>query len=205
MVQEQIETRGVRDPRVLEAMRTVPRHLFVGAEWISQAHADCPLAIGHGQTISQPSLVAFMTEALGIRDSDDVLEVGTGSGYQAAILAGLAKRVHSVELVEPLAVQAADRLLRLGYTNVTVVVGDGYAGWREAAPYAAVCVTASAPYVPPALVDQLAEGGRMVIPVGEDLLLVTKDEHGEASERWLMAVAFVPLVHGRESSVARGM
>jgi protein-L-isoaspartate(D-aspartate) O-methyltransferase len=126
---DRIRARGV-SARVADVMERVPREEFVPGSLRDVAYVDTSLPIGHGQTISQPSLVAFMTEALGIRDSDDVLEVGTGSGYQAAILAGLAKRVHSVELVEPLAVQAADRLLRLGYTNVTVVVGDGYAGWR---------------------------------------------------------------------------
>jgi protein-L-isoaspartate(D-aspartate) O-methyltransferase len=144
-----------------------------------------------------------MTDTLKIRDDDEVLEIGTGSGYQAAILAGLARHVYSLEVVDPLAAEAADRLHRLGYANVTVILGDGYAGWPEAAPYDAICVTASAPCVPTALVDQLADSGRMVIPVGDDLRLVTKGEHGRASERSLLPVAFVPLVHPEDNRLGR--
>lgn len=189
--------------RVADVMERVPREEFVPPAIREGAYVDTALPIGHGQTISQPSLVALMTDMLRIEDDDIVLEVGTGSGYQAAILAGLAKRVYSLELVEPLAVDAAERLRRLGYANVRVIVGDGYEGWPEGAPYDAICVTASAPYVPAALLEQLANGGRMIIPVGDELRLVRKDEHGGTTQEWITPVAFVPLVHAEQSEQSR--
>jgi protein-L-isoaspartate(D-aspartate) O-methyltransferase len=169
MVAAQIEERGVRDPRTLAAMRKVPRHLFVPPQMVHDAYADYPLPIGHGQTISQPYIVAFMTEALGLRGGETVLEVGTGSGYQAAVLAEIAARVYTIEIVAPLADESRERLARLGYGNVEVRAGDGYQGWPERAPFDAVIVTAAAPRVPEPLKEQLKDGGRLaeerVMPV----------------------------------------
>ncbi len=190
------------DPNVLAAMRSVPRHLFVPERLRSQAYGDYPLPIGEDQTISQPSLVALMTHLLRPRPGDVVLEVGTGSGYQAAILSGLVGRVYSIEIVEPLARQAAERLRDLGYANVSVRHGDGYAGWPQHAPFDSIIVTAGAPHVPKPLVDQLKPGGRMVIPVGaahstQQLMLITKDANGRVRERRLIPVRFVPLTRKR--------
>jgi protein-L-isoaspartate(D-aspartate) O-methyltransferase len=190
------------DPKVLAAMRSVPRHLFVPARLRSQAYGDYPLPIGEDQTISQPSLVALMTHLLRPRPGDVVLEVGTGSGYQAAILSGLVGRVYSIEIVEPLARQATERLRNLGYSNVSVRSGDGYAGWPQHAPFDAIIVTAGAPHVPKPLVEQLKPGGRMVIPVGaahstQQLMLITKDARGRVRERVLIPVRFVPLTRKR--------
>ncbi len=190
------------DPKVLAAMRSVPRHLFVPARLRSQAYGDYPLPIGEDQTISQPSLVALMTHLLRPRPGDVVLEVGTGSGYQAAILSGLVGRVYSIEIVEPLARQATERLRNLGYSNVSVRSGDGYAGWPQHAPFDAIIVTAGAPHVPKPLVEQLKPGGRMVIPVGDahstqQLMLITKDARGRVRERVLIPVRFVPLTRKR--------
>ncbi len=190
------------DPRVLAAMRSVPRHLFVPERLRSQAYGDYPLPIGEDQTISQPSLVALMTHLLRPRPGDVVLEVGTGSGYQAAILSGLVGRVYSIEIVEPLARQAAERLRNLGYSNVSVRQGDGYAGWPQNAPFDAIIVTAGAPHVPKPLVEQLKPGGRMVIPVGaaystQQLMLISKDANGRVKERRLIPVRFVPLTRKR--------
>lgn len=200
MVDDQIKVRGVSDAKVLAAMRRVPRHLFVPTDLEHRAYADTPLAIGHGQTISQPYIVGYMTEMLGLGDDDRVLEIGTGSAYQAAILAEIVSEVVSVEIIEPLAASAADRLGRLGYRNVTVLHGDGYYGYETVAPYDAVIVTAAASHVPPPLVRQLKPGGRIVIPVGEgwtqNLLLVEKDQQGGTSTRNLIAVRFVPLTGG---------
>ena len=198
MVAEQIEARGVRDPRVLAAMRTVPRHRFVPADLEDSAYADTPLPIGYGQTISQPYIVACMTEALGLESGDKVLEVGTGSGYQAAVLAMLTPEVYTVEIIAPLAEQAADRLARLGCTTVRTRLGDGYYGWEEAAPFDAIIVTAACGHVPPPLVQQLAPGGRIIIPVGgvyevQVLVLVTKATDGSIGTRELLPVRFVPL------------
>ncbi|MBI3483751.1 MAG: protein-L-isoaspartate(D-aspartate) O-methyltransferase, partial [Acidobacteria bacterium] len=161
MVQEQIRERGVRDARVLDAMLHVPRHEFVSEDMIAGAYADQPLPIGEGQTISQPFMVGAMTEALALEGAERVLEVGTGSGYQAAVLALLAREVHSMESVVALATAAQARLARLGYRNVQVHCGDGTLGWEQAAPYDAIVVTAAAPRIPPPLVEQLAEGGRL--------------------------------------------
>ncbi|HIE52022.1 MAG TPA: protein-L-isoaspartate(D-aspartate) O-methyltransferase, partial [Armatimonadetes bacterium] len=166
MVERQIRARGVRDPRVLEAMRQVPRHKFVLPSLQAQAYQDTPLPIGLDQTISQPYMVALMTELLELKGPEKVLEVGTGSGYQAAILAELAEQVYTIERIPELAAAARQRLQELGYHNVTVRVGDGTLGWPEEAPFEAIIVTAGGQTVPPALKEQLAEGGRLVIPVG---------------------------------------
>jgi protein-L-isoaspartate(D-aspartate) O-methyltransferase len=196
MVATQIVARGVHDPSTLAALRKVPRHLFVPAASLAQAYEDHPVPIGYGQTISQPYVVAYMTEALGLHGGESVLEVGTGCGYQAAVLAEIAASVRTVEIVAPLAEEAAARLKRLGYANVTVRTGDGYLGWPEAAPFDAIVVTAAAPRVPEPLLRQLRDGGRLIVPVGDDwqeLVLVTR--HGERfDERRLLPVRFVPMV-----------
>ena len=193
------------DARVLAAMEKVPRHEFVPKEFDYLAYDNGPLAIGHGQTISQPYIVALMTDLLNLHPGDTVLEVGTGSGYQAAVLSLLVKRVFSIEIVAALAREAGARLRRLGYDNVTVRSGDGYGGWPEHAPFDAVIVTAAAPGIPPPLLEQLKPGGRMVIPVGvpygrQTLTVVNRDERGEISEEEMLPVAFVPLTgeRGRE-------
>lgn len=202
MVREQIAARGVRDPRVLEALRKVPRHLFVPAEMQPWAHSDGPLPIGRGQTISQPYIVAFMSEALELKPQDRVLEIGTGSGYQAAVLVHLAREVYSIEIVEPLAREAAERLRRLGYTSVKLRVGDGYRGWPEAAPFDAIIVTAAPDHVPPALIEQLREGGRLVLPLGryeQDLVRLRRTPQGLRKEI-LLPVRFVPMVGEAEKA-----
>ena len=166
MIEDQIRGRGIRDERVLDAMRMVPRHLFIPESERSRAHADSPLPIGYGQTISQPYIVAFMTEALRVSRDHRVLEIGTGSGYQAAVLGALANEVYTMEIVEPLANQASATLKALGYGNVHVRTGNGYLGWPEHAPYDRIMVTAAPEEVPPALIQQLKVGGLMAIPVG---------------------------------------
>ncbi len=196
-----IESRDVTDSATLAAMRSVPRHEFVPAELRSRAYGDSPLPIGYGQTISQPYIVAFMTELLEVGPGSTVLEVGTGSGYQAAVLAALGVDVYTIEIFEVLATRARARLDRLGYDNVTVRHGDGHFGWVEQAPFDAVIVTAAAGYIPPALVQQLRPGGRMVIPVGsvygvQNLILVLKDEKGALRTRSLLPVRFVPMLEG---------
>ena len=198
MVREQLESRGIDDAAVLRAMTRVPRHAFVPEALAHRAYADSPLPIGHGQTISQPYIVGYMTEILELEPEDRVLEVGTGSGYQAAVLAELVRSVVSIEIVRPLAVQAGRRLERLGYRNVTVLHGDGYYGRSASAPYDAIVVTAAASHVPPPLIEQLEPGGRMAIPVGrsawtQNLLLVEKQPDGAISTRNLLPVRFVPL------------
>jgi protein-L-isoaspartate(D-aspartate) O-methyltransferase len=185
-------------PEVLEAMGIVPRHQFVPEGVRPQAYADRPLAIGYGQTISQPFIVALMTDLLRVGPNDVVLEIGTGSGYQAAVLARLAREVHTIEIVPPLAEAAAQRLQRLGYANVATRLGDGYYGWREAAPFDAIIVTAAASQIPPPLIQQLKPGGRMVIPVGapfalQHLVLVDLDGDRKVRTRQLLPVQFVPL------------
>ena len=166
MVKEQIAMRGVTDERVLRALGKVPREQFVPEQMRGQSYSDGPLPIGYDQTISQPFVVAFMTEKLGLRPTDRVLEIGTGSGYQAAILAELAAKVYTIEIVEPLGKRAEETLRRLGYKNVKVKIGDGYQGWPEVAPFDRIMVTAGATFIPQPLVDQLVIGGRMIIPVG---------------------------------------
>ncbi|HEX6736865.1 MAG TPA: protein-L-isoaspartate(D-aspartate) O-methyltransferase [Vicinamibacteria bacterium] len=195
MVTEQIEARGIKDPLTLKAMREVPRHMFVPATFARDAYGDHPLAIGQGQTISQPYIVAFMTEALGLKGGETVLEVGTGSGYQAAVLGRIAAKVYSIEILPRLADEARERLTRLGYRNVEVRSGDGYQGWPEAGPFDGIIVTAAAPRVPEPLKAQLREGGRLVIPVGDEsqeLMVVTR--HGNTyEERRVLPVRFVPM------------
>lgn len=195
MVASQIVARGIADPRTVAAMRQVRRHLFVPPAFVSEAYDDHPLPIGHGQTISQPYIVAFMTEALGLKGGETVLEVGAGSGYQSAVLSRIAGRVFGIEIVEPLAREAAARLAMLGYKNVEIRAGDGYSGWPEQAPFDAIMVTAAAPRVPEPLKEQLKDGGRLVLPVGDDvqeLKIVTR--HGSRfEERSVLGVAFVPM------------
>jgi protein-L-isoaspartate(D-aspartate) O-methyltransferase len=195
MVAQQIAARGVREPATLAALRKVKRHLFVPEALRTQAYDDYPLPIGHGQTISQPYIVAFMTEAAGLKGGETVLEVGTGSGYQAAVLGEIAARVYTIEIVAPLAEASAVLLKRLGYANVSVRAGDGYLGWPEASPFDAILVTAAAPRIPEPLKRQLRDGGRLVLPVGDDwqeLVVVTR--RGERfEEKRVLAVRFVPM------------
>jgi protein-L-isoaspartate(D-aspartate) O-methyltransferase len=196
MVDAQIRRRGISDKRVLEAMETVPRHRFVPRDQVSGAYEDHPLPIGYGQTISQPYIVALMTECLDLEPEDRVLEVGTGSGYQAAILSQLVKNVFSIEIVEPLGLSARELLADLGYSNVEVRIGDGYLGWPEEAPFDAIIVTAAPETIPQPLIDQLADGASMVVPVGlhyQDLVLLTKDK-GKVRQRSIASVRFVPMV-----------
>lgn len=186
------------DPKVMEVMRTVPRHEFVPRSLRGNAYENRPLAIGHGQTISQPYIVALMTDLLEVTPADRVLEVGTGSGYQAAILAQLVQQVYSIEIIEPLAQEAKERLQRLGMGNIATRPGDGYYGWSEHGPYDAIIVTAAASHVPPPLIQQLKAGGRMVIPVGsgfqtQQLLLITKESGDRITTRQILPVVFVPL------------
>jgi protein-L-isoaspartate(D-aspartate) O-methyltransferase len=195
MVKKQIAARGVKDPAVLQALRTVPRHEFVPAEWRHLAYADQPLPIGQGQTISQPYIVAYMTEALELKRGDKVLEIGTGSGYQAAVLAEITDQVYSIEIVCALAATARQTLDRLGYQRVVAKCGDGYQGWPESAPFDAIIVTAAPDHLPQPLVAQLKEGGRLVIPVGsydQELIRYTKTK-GKLREERLLPVRFVPM------------
>jgi protein-L-isoaspartate(D-aspartate) O-methyltransferase len=201
MVSEQIEARGLRDPRLLAAMEAVPRHCFVPEESQEWAYSDAPLPIGHGQSISQPYIVALMTGLLELQGGERVLEVGTGSGYQAAVLGRMAAEVHTVELLPDLACAASDRLRTLGFANVHVHVGDGSLGWADAAPYDGILVAASAPSAPDPLLEQLAEGGRMVLPVGGhgfQELQVWRCCQGRLEHRAHIPVAFVLLrgAHG---------
>jgi protein-L-isoaspartate(D-aspartate) O-methyltransferase len=196
MVREQLVARGIRDERVLAAMGSVPRHELVPESDRNAAYQDRPLPIGEGQTISQPYVVAAMSEAAALRGGERVLEVGTGSGYQAAVLSALAREVYTIEIEPALAARAKRDLERLGCTNVHPRTGDGYRGWPEAAPFDAILVTAAPEHVPPALLEQLAVGGRLVIPVGgrfeQELWIYTKTEHG-VERRRMMPVRFVPL------------
>jgi protein-L-isoaspartate(D-aspartate) O-methyltransferase len=196
MVRSQIEARGVKDAAVLDVMRRVPRHLFVPDVLRSEAYEDYPLSIGSRQTISQPYIVAFMTEQLGLRGGENVLEIGTGSGYQAAVLAAIAASVTSIEIREELADEARDRLKQLGVTNVEIRTGDGYGGCPERGPYDGILVTAAPERIPPPLLEQLAPGGRMVIPVGvfhQELVVVERGPDG-LHERSVLPVRFVPFV-----------
>ncbi|HUH04345.1 MAG TPA: protein-L-isoaspartate(D-aspartate) O-methyltransferase [Kofleriaceae bacterium] len=197
MVRTQIEARGISDPRVLAAMRAVPRHEFVPAHLRAEAYEDRPLPIGDGQTISQPFVVAAMTDLAKVEPTSRVLEIGTGSGYQTAVLATLAAEVYTVEIIESLAERAESVLRRLGFDSIQFRVGDGHAGWPEAAPFDAIIVTAAPAEVPAALLDQLAVGGRLVIPVGEadqELLEVTRGPTG-FRRRSVFPVRFVPMTH----------
>jgi len=199
MVERQIRLRKVRDPNVLASMRTVPRHAFVRRSDLRRAYADYPLPIGLGQTISQPYIVGYMTEVLKLRPNFRVLEVGTGSGYQAAVCAEIARKVYTIEILEELANSAKERLKKLGYHNVLVKAGDGYFGWEEKGPFDAIIVTCAAGFVPPPLIEQLKPGGRMILPLGspygyQTLMLVTKDEKGKVRSRHLLPVRFVPML-----------
>lgn len=203
MVAEQIAARDIGDPRVLAAMRDVPRHLFVPPELQPQAYEDTPLPIGQGQTISQPYIVALMTTLARPSLGDRALEVGTGSGYQAAILSRLVSHVYTIEIVEALARSAEQRLTKLGYANVTVRAGDGYAGRPEIAPFDIILVTAAPDHVPPPLLEQLRPGGRLVLPVGsagavQELRLLEKDKDGRIRTTNVTPVRFVPLVRPRQ-------
>lgn len=199
MVDEQIRARDIRDTSVLAAMLKVPRHRFVRPSEAYQAYEDYPLPIGQGQTISQPYIVAYMTAAAQVSSQDTVLEIGTGSGYQAAVLGELAGAVYSIEIIPELAERARGILRELGYENVHVKAGDGYQGWAEHAPYDAIVVTAAPDHVPPALVQQLAENGRMVIPVGagdQEMMVITKTPSG-ITKRTTIPVRFVPMTRRR--------
>ncbi len=197
MLENQLIPRGIDDPRVLAALAAVPRHLFVPEKQRRAAYDDSPLAIGYGQTISQPFVVAFMTQAIALGGDERVLEIGTGSGYQAAVLGELAAEVWTIEIVPELAQRSRALLAELGYDNVHVREGDGYRGWPEHAPFDAIVVTAAPEHVPAPLLDQLAPGGRMVLPVGgerQELLLIEKDAAGALTEREVLPVRFVPMV-----------
>ncbi|MEW6037767.1 MAG: protein-L-isoaspartate(D-aspartate) O-methyltransferase [Pseudomonadota bacterium] len=198
MVEQQLQGpgRGITDPGVLRAMAEVPRHEFVPQGLRASAYDDRPLPIGHGQTISQPYVVAFMTENLDLKPTDRVLEIGTGSGYQAAVLATLVAEVYTIEIVEPLGQRAKADLQRLGYGKVRVRTGDGYRGWPEAAPFDAIMVTSAADQVPQPLVDQLKDGGRMIIPVGPSYgqnLYLLKKQAGKLERKAVLPVRFVPM------------
>ena len=197
---QRTEAPGRIDPRVMEVMGRVPRHLFVPAAQQPRAYDDRPLPIGHGQTISQPFIVALMTDLLKLEPGDTVLEIGTGCGYQSAVLAELAKDVYTIEIVEPLGRTAAATLERLGYSNVHARIGDGYRGWPERAPFDAIIVTAAPDHVPPALIEQLKPGGHLVIPVGrlaQQLIVITKSEDGRTARREIAPVQFVPLTRDK--------
>lgn len=199
MVETQILGRGLTQPRVIEAMRKVPRHLFVPESWRAEAYADHPLPIGMGQTISQPFIVAFMAAALDLKPDDKVLEVGTGSGYAAAVLAEIAGSVYTIEILEPLAEKARVLLAELGYERVHVKTGDGYLGWPEEAPFDAMIVSCAPDKIPDTLLEQLAEGGRIIIPVGEaggvQKLVKGIRQQGRLSITETMNVRFVPMIH----------
>jgi len=198
MVEQQLKPRGIRDERVIAAMAKVPREEFVAENVRGQSYADSALPIGHDQTISQPYIVAFMTEQLRPKPTDRVLEVGTGSGYQAAILAELVKDVYTIDIVEPLTKEASARLARLGYNNVHVKVGDGYQGWSEVAPFDAIIVTCAPDKVPQPLIQQLKDGGRMIVPVGTTMmdqqLYLLEKKNGELAQTAILPVRFVPMV-----------
>lgn len=198
MVNDQIIKRGIRDKAVIQAMRKVPRHVFVPTTWVSSAYDDHPLPIGYGQTISQPYIVAYMTELIKPEQKDRVLEIGTGSGYQAAVLAEIVKEVFTVEIIPALGKLAEERLKKLGYRNIEFKIGDGYDGWPEKAPFDAIVVTAACEYIPPPLIQQLKRGGKMIIPVGSPfftqmLVLVEKKTDGRIQTKNLIPVRFVPL------------
>jgi len=197
MVKEQIITRGVKDKRVIDAMTKVPRHMFVEKTYYHQAYNDYPLPIGHSQTISQPYMVASMTEMLELKGDEKVLEIGTGSGYQTAILALLCSKVYSIERVSELSHEARSRLKDLNFQNTNLMVGDGSIGWSDYAPYDGIIVTAGAPEIPNALIEQLAENGRLVIPVGDEfsqILNLVRKHKGRIYRKEFFGCAFVPLV-----------
>ncbi len=196
MVHLQIQQRGVKDSLVLAAMRKVPRHEFVSETMKNLAYSDQPLPIGENQTISQPYIVAFMTECLGLKGGEKVLEIGTGSGYQAAVLAEIVKQVYSIEIIASLGLAADKKLKSLGYHNIQVKIGDGYLGWPEQAPFDGIIVTAAPDHIPQPLVDQLKIGGKMIIPVGDyfqELIQVTKKADGSIKKKSVLPVVFVPM------------
>ncbi len=196
MVRQQIERRGIRDEKTLNAMRRVERHKFVPSYLVSSAYNDRPLAIGHGQTISQPYIVAYMTEILELEKADKALEIGTGSGYQAAVLAEIADSVFTIEIIEALYESATQKLSELEYKNVYTKNADGYFGWEEHAPYDAIIVTAASEIIPPPLIDQLKDGGKMIIPVGSpfmnQMLVLVEKKNGKTTTQSLLPVRFVP-------------
>ena len=199
MIKNQLQSRGIRDDAVLEVMRSVERHNFVPENYRDRAYSDGPLPIGHGQTISQPYIVAFMTEQLQVSSQHKILEIGTGSGYQAAILGELAKHVFTIEIIPELAEGAKNILNHLSYKNITVRAGDGYKGWPDKAPFERIMVTAAPTEVPQTLVDQLAPGGRMILPVGAQFLVqylwvIEKDDQGTVTKEKILPVRFVPMV-----------
>ncbi len=207
MVETQIAARGVRDPRVLAAMRKVPRHLFIGPAERARAYEDQPVPIGDNQTISQPYIVALMTELLELAPKSRVLEIGTGSGYQSAVLGELASEVYSIEILPELARASGETLRQLGYANVVVREGDGYHGWPEHAPFDGILVTAAPERIPQPLLEQLSPGGRMVIPVGgffQELKVFTKDKDGRITEKDIIPVRFVPMTGEIEKEKAAG-
>ena len=198
MVKTQLEERGIKDKRVLQTMRETPRHLFIPERFKDVAYEDGPLPIGNGQTISQPYIVALMTELLELNGNERILEIGTGSGYQAAILSPLAKEVYSIEIIKSLAEKATQKLIEMHYHNVTVKWGDGYQGWIEHAPFDAIIVTAAPDHIPQVLIDQMKIGGKLVLPVGtyfQKLKLITKLRDGKIEEENVTSVRFVPMVH----------
>lgn len=201
MVEQQIRQRGVSDKQTLDAMRTVERHLFVPKMYLPFAYADQPVPIGEGQTISQPYIVGLMTEKLHLKPDCKALEIGTGSGYQAAVLSLICPQVYTIEIIPSLADQAQERLKKLGYSNITVKTADGYYGWEEHAPFDAIVVTAVASHIPPALIRQLKAGGNMVIPLGgilqvQRLMVVRKKADGSITTEYILPVRFVPLTGG---------
>jgi len=207
MVHRQIARRGIHDPNVLYAMKIVPRHAFVRADELRRAYDNHPLPIGYNQTISQPYIVAFMTEALALKGDSKVLEIGTGSGYQAAVCAEIAAEVYTIEIVKELAESAEKRLKKLGYRNVSVKAGDGYFGWKEKAPFDAIIGTAAAGQIPPPLLEQLKPGGRMILPVEnrlglQYLMLINKDQKGNLHKESVMPVQFVPMTGEVEKNEA---
>ena len=196
MVKTQIQDRGISNQAILDAMNKVPRHLFIPGEYADEAYNDYPLPIGYGQTISQPYIVAYMTEALKPGNKKKALEIGTGSGYQAAILAEVCEKVYTIEIVPELAKESSERLTKMGYKNIICKYGDGYKGWPEYAPFDMIMVTAAPENIPQPLIDQLAEGGRLIIPIGapaavQELILVTK-KNGKTEQKRLTFVRFVP-------------
>lgn len=202
MVNDQIVKRGIRNPLTIKAMEKVPRHLFVPSKYTNRAYDDSPLPIGYEQTISQPFIVAYMTEIAKPAKWKKVLEIGTGSGYQAAVLAEIVDSVYTIEIIPELAKQATARLAKMGYKNIITKQGDGYKGWKEHAPYDIIMVTAADDHIPQPLIDQLAENGRLVMPIGppasaQQLVLATK-KNGKIDKRKLAMVRFVPLLHGED-------
>lgn len=201
MIADQLQSRGINDPKLLQVVRKTPRHLFVPPYLEAQAYGDHPLPIGKGQTISQPYIVALMTQLLDPKPDSRVLEIGAGSGYQAAILSQLAQHVYTMEIVPELAANSKDLLKRLGYNNVTVRLGDGYKGWPEQAPFDRVILTAAPPELPQALIDQLKPGGRLVAPVGtasQELIVIEKQKDGKLKRRTSIPVMFVPMVPSKQ-------